>query len=592
MSRRSARLVKNDWREELQKLQDMENESGESDEELTDEVENFATRATKCKLYFTVQQHGTTQRNKVLSGNDFEDLSSDSDSERESHASMEDTENEWNSETDEEWSDLSDDYSEGEIDPDFEVSVDRSVWKKHVFEESDFVSKGRIPLEGIMHVKPGPTSHAIRNVSTIVSAFGLFIDDFILNQICKCTEAEANRKLKINNWCLPKNELLAFIAVCYARGVLGMKNMSVNMMFSVEYGPALIRGIMKRDRFKAIMKYLRFDDKATRKERLLSDKFALVSSVWDRFIENCKTCYSPGENVTVDEQLFPSKTRCPFTQFMKDKPDKFGVKFFLVVDVDSKYMLNGFPFLGKVDNPDQENNTAGEQVVLRLMRPYFGGGYNVTTDNYFTSLNLAILLKEQNITLVGTANKKRRWLPDTAKLKNPKLSLHETITYLGPNGTTLSLYQCKKNKSVSVLSSLHKAVRITDSVKRKPETIHFYNQTKYGVDTFHQMAKKYTVKAASRRWPVHIFYNILDMTGINSYIIYKKVTGKRISRLNFLLQLAKDLRSLPSDNIFSSNKTEPSPGINTRKRHYKPAKNQPGQKKKLFKEPETPALSN
>lgn len=408
--------------------------------------------------------------------------------------------------------------------------------------------------ENILRVKPGPTSFATRSVGDIVSSVRLFLDDNILDHIRECTAKEAQRVLQDDSWEISKDELLAFIAICYARGALGLKNMSVTNIFSTKYGPELIRGTMSREKFKTIMRFLRFDDKETRLERLVSDKFALMSFVWNNFIENCKKCYNPGANLTVDEQLFPMKTRCPFTQFMKDKPDKFGVKFFLAVDVDSKYILNGFPYTG----PDEkkQNQPAGERVVLKLMKPYFGGGYNVTTDNFFTGLDLAVALKEKKITLVGTANKKRRWVPETAKLKNPKLPLYESNIYLGPNQTTLTLYQGKRNKSVSILSSLHKSVKITKSAKKKPETIQFYNQTKYGVDVADQMAKKYSTKASSRRWPVQIFYNILDLAGINAWIIYKNITGKSISRLKFILELAESLRRpyLSDKNLVASQK--------------------------------------
>lgn len=429
----------------------------------------------------------------------------------------------------------------------------------------DTTEKGKLSAENILRVKPGATSYAVRSASDIVSSFRLFLDDNILDHICKCTAKEAKRCLKDDSWEISKEELLAFIAICYARGALGMKNMSVTNIFSRKYGPELIRGTMSRDKFKTIMRFLRFDDKETRLERLASDKFALMSFVWNSFIENCKKCYNPGENLTVDEQLFPTKTRCPFTQFMKDKPDKFGVKFFLVVDVDSKYILNGFPYTGSDEK--RQLQPAGERVVLKLLEPYYGGGYNVTTDNFFTGLDLAISLKEKNVTLVGTANKKRRWVPETAKLKNPKLPLYESNIYLGPNRTTLTLYQCKRNKSVSILSSLHKSVKITNSAKKKPETINFYNQTKYGVDVADQMAKKYSTKAPSRRWPVQIFYNILDLAGINAWIIYKNITGKSISRLNFLMGLAESLRSQYHSvkNLDASQKTNgPSKEIDTR----------------------------
>jgi len=95
------------------------------------------------------------------------------------------------------------------------------------------------------------------------------------------------------------------------------------------------------------MRYLRFDLKRTRPQRLKSDKFALASEVWQRFIDNCFPCYTPGENLTADEQLFPSKARCIFTQIIANKPDNFGIKFWMLVDNDTKYLCNAFLYLGK-----------------------------------------------------------------------------------------------------------------------------------------------------------------------------------------------------------------------------------------------------
>ncbi|KAM7388964.1 hypothetical protein PAMP_022965 [Pampus punctatissimus] len=84
---------------------------------------------------------------------------------------------------------------------------------------------------------------------------------------------------------------------------------------------------MSRNRYREIMRYLRFDQKDTRRTRLSQDKFALVSEVWDRLIQNSLASYKPGAEITVDEQLFPTKSRCAFTQYMPKKPDKFGIKF-------------------------------------------------------------------------------------------------------------------------------------------------------------------------------------------------------------------------------------------------------------------------
>lgn len=186
----------------------------------------------------------------------------------------------------------------------------------------------------------------------------------------------------------------------FSQGVLA-KGQSVDHLWSKTWGPPFFRKTMSRDRFKEIMKFLRFDIRSTRSDRLKTDKFALVSQVWDRFIGNCIVSYRPNEDIAVDEQLFPTKTRCPFIQYIASKPDKFGIKFWLAADVKSKYLLNGFPYLGKdVDRPTSQ--PLSEYVVLRLVEPYMGKGRNVTTDNFFTSVKLAEKLKAKNTSLVGT----------------------------------------------------------------------------------------------------------------------------------------------------------------------------------------------
>lgn len=238
-------------------------------------------------------------------------------------------------------------------------------------------------------------------------------------------------------------------------------------------------------------------------------------------------CYKPGAVITVDEQLFPIKARCRFTQYMPNKPNKFGIKCWLASDVKSKYVVNGFPYLGK----DEERSSVplSEFIVLKLMEPYTGSGRTVTTDNFFTSLSLATKLITKRTTLVGTIRQNKRELPKPAKLKKDNMSRFSTILYKSEN-CTLTIYKSKPNKKVLLLSSKHKSVKIEKDGKRLPETVVFYNNTKYGVDMTDQMARKYTVKAGSRRWPLQVFYNTLDLAGINAWILYNETTGENMSR--------------------------------------------------------------
>lgn len=282
---------------------------------------------------------------------------------------------------------------------------------------------------------------------------------------------------------------------------------------------------------------MHFDDKATRTRRLKDDKYALFSEIWDRFIENAQSCYKPGPNITIDEQLFPTKARCPFTQFMPKKPDKYGQKFLLAVDNDSKYLVNAMPYLGKNDLRPT-NLRLGDYFVLTLMKPYLKKGKNVTCDNFFTFIFLAEGLAKDRTSLVGTVNRKRKEVPEAVKIA--KENLYSTQV-MKSGSATMTVYQCKPNRNVIIMSTMHPDVQLNKGDKKKPEMVEFYNETKPGVDVVDQMARKYSTKASSRRWPMHAFYNVLDLALINASVLYKEVLKINISRRDFILKLGTEL---------------------------------------------------
>ena len=88
---------------------------------------------------------------------------------------------------------------------------------------------------------------------------------------------------------------------------------------------------------------------------------------------------------------------------------------------------------------------------------------------------------------------------------------------------------------------MHFTVDTSDDQKSKPENVKFYYSTKFGADVIDQMARKYIVNAASRRWPVQLFYNILDLAAINVHILYKLVIGSKISQRRYFCGYPKSV---------------------------------------------------
>ena len=77
--------------------------------------------------------------------------------------------------------------------------------------------------------------------------------------------------------------------------------------------------------------------------------------------------------------------------------------------------------------------------------------------------------------------------------------------------------------------------------KKKPKTVLFYDKTKVEVDVLDQMSRCYSVKAGSRHWPIHVFYNVIHMALINNWIIYKHVCNSSISCRMFVQRVSEEL---------------------------------------------------
>lgn len=58
-----------------------------------------------------------------------------------------------------------------------------------------------------------------------------------------------------------------------------------------------------------------------------------------------------------------------------------------------------------------------------------------------------------------------------------------------------------------------------------------------------QMTQKYSVRAPTCRWPLAVFYEILDLAAINASILFQKCTNDKMSQKTFILRRANELLS-------------------------------------------------
>jgi Transposase IS4 len=83
----------------------------------------------------------------------------------------------------------------------------------------------------------------------------------------------------------------------------------------------------------------------------------------------------------MDEQLVGFRGHCPFRQYIKSKPARYGLKLWALCDSATSYSLNMQVYTGKKAGERAEKNQ-GERVVCHMIEVIKRSGRNVTTDNF------------------------------------------------------------------------------------------------------------------------------------------------------------------------------------------------------------------
>ncbi|KAE8279658.1 hypothetical protein D5F01_LYC21787 [Larimichthys crocea] len=109
--------------------------------------------------------------------------------------------------------------------------------------------------------------------------------------------------------------------------------------------------------------------------------------------------------------------------------------------------------------------------------------------------------------MVGTMKKNKPELPAGRKDRAP-LSSKFAFT----DTTTVVSYCPKKRRNVILMSTLHKDAAVSSGSDKKPTIILDYNKNKEGVDNLDKLTATYTCQRMTRRWPMVVFYNMLDVS--------------------------------------------------------------------------------
>lgn len=407
----------------------------------------------------------------------------------------------------------------------------------------------RTRKQNIVTHLPG-VKRAGQNAKTPLQCFELLFDNQMIDDIVQWTNVklqDESEKYDLNHKYVSRNtdrvEIRALFGLLYLAGTYKAARLNLEDLFATDgSGIEKFRKTMSLQRFSKLLFCLRFDNIKNREERRKLDKLAAIRAIFDKYVQNSQNVYTPSEYLTIDEKLEAFRGRCAFRQYMPNKPARYGLKIFGLVDAKTYYVLNLEVYVGvQPDGPYSLSNKPFD-VVNRLVAPVSGTGRNITFDNWFTSYEIMLhLLEAHNLTAVGTLRKNKAHVPESFKTTRGR---EECSTMFGfQENIMLISYAPRKNKIVLLLSTFHLTPEIDEETgdKRKPEVVTFYNATKSGVDVVDELSASYDVSRNSKRWPLTIFFTLLNCAAINAMVIHSANTGIKMPRRKFLKELAYQL---------------------------------------------------
>ncbi|XP_060840869.1 piggyBac transposable element-derived protein 3-like [Rhopalosiphum padi] len=354
-------------------------------------------------------------------------------------------------------------------------------------------------------------------------------------------------------------EMKEFVAIHLMMGVL--KFPRIRMYWENNTRIHIIANTMNRNRFFSIRSHFHVInnmDIPTNNH----DKFIKVRPLYDRIKKACLKLRTE-KYLSVDEQIVPFKGHLSVKQYIRGKPNPWGIKIFLLCG-QSGIVYNILLYQGFMPEVSEESRKIfglGGAVVLYLSDHLQCNRHYLTMDNFFTSINLMYTLQKKEIYATGTIRANRFCNPPFVSDKIMKNLGRGTTFEISSNvpDINIGLVKWYDNKPIYLCSNIVTSGEV-DKVKRwdrkkkeyvyieRPEIVRHYNKTMGGVDKHDQLVSFYRCFIKSKKWTLRMVSHAFDMAVSNSWLEYVedakklKVPKKEImDLLNFRMRLAEEL---------------------------------------------------
>ena len=256
--------------------------------------------------------------------------------------------------------------------------------------------------------------------------------------------------------------------------------------------------------------------------------------------------YSPHRELSLDEGTIPWYGRLSFRVYNPAKPVKYGIKSYMVCDSTNGYCLKYEVYTGKTEEQPSPNGKLYD-LIMRNLVGYYGMGYRLYCDNYYSSSNLFLDLWQLRVGATGTLRLNRRGIAQQLKDCKLKDRGDKFVMNKGP----LMAMKFLDRKPVTLLSTVHsskevptgKLDRQTGEALTHPEVVQEYNKYMGGVDRADQMMSYVTFRGRTLKWWKRLFFHLISLSLMNAYILHKEHVNKQMKHRVYRREVAASMIS-------------------------------------------------
>ena len=254
-----------------------------------------------------------------------------------------------------------------------------------------------------------------------------------------------------------------------------------------------------------------------------------LGELFTRLRESFGNVWRPRQHISVDEGAIPykgCKGRVSFLCFNQNKPDKYHIKTFKVVDSSNMYCLDLNIYVG--NNFAEKTSEFGptHDRVMHFVCNYLSNSHIIFMDNFYSSPYLYYAVRMLNTGATGTCRPRKGFRPGYMKKKLPQKNDYCVVTY---DDKLLSL-RIHDRKVVTLMSSVYSSKDVTTGRKHwktkednmKPQIMHKYNTYMGGVDVNDQLLQYYAYSRRTLKWWKKVAFRLLNLAMVNVYVIYKE----------------------------------------------------------------------